>query len=258
MSKPEKDIRQQVRKAYGATAAKQMSCCPPRPSCCDKSGSATDLPVPEAELGLSCGNPVAFSHLSPGQVVLDLGSGAGKDVFLAAQKVGRSGRAIGVDMTDEMLALARRNAENFRRATGLDNVEFRKGYIEDLPVEGDSIDVVISNCVINLSPDKPKVFREVFRVLKNGGKMVVSDIVLNRALPPELKDDDDLYSACIAGALLREDYLRAIRQAGFARIEVLADKTYAPSLDTADPVTCKAGDMLAGVASSVTVMAVKA
>jgi SAM-dependent methyltransferase len=213
--------------------------------------------VPEADLGLSCGNPVAFSRLRKGDVVLDLGSGAGRDVFLAAQAVGPSGRAIGVDMTPEMLALARRNAVKFRKATGLDNVEFREGEIEDLPLPDASADVVVSNCVINLSPDKPQVFREVYRVLKPGGKMVVSDIVLNRKLPAALKRSGELYAACIAGALLREDYLAAIRAAGFGSVEVLSDVLYAADHACDDPITSEVGEALEGAASSITLIATK-
>ena len=255
-----------VQKAYADVARKQSSCCGPggepggqAGSCCGdaKPYTVPDHPVPEAELGLSCGNPLAFGHINKGDVVLDLGSGAGKDVFLAAQKVGDAGRAIGVDMTPDMLALARRNAVTFFTTTGLANVEFREGTIESLPVKDASVDVVISNCVINLSPDKPRVFREVRRVLKPGGRMIVSDIVLNRPLPPRFKDDADLYAACIAGALPREDYLAAIRAAGFAKVEVLSDHTYQASNAGGDPVTEGVGDALAGVAASITVLAVK-
>jgi SAM-dependent methyltransferase len=164
-----------VQRAYGDVARKQSSCCSEGGSCCGEGGTCCgdrkaytvpDHPVPEAELGLSCGNPLAFGYINNGDVVLDLGSGAGKDVFLAAQKVGDAGMAIGVDMTPEMLALARKNAVKFFTTTGLANVEFREGHIENLPIEDASVDVVISNCVINLSPDKPQVFREVYRVLK--------------------------------------------------------------------------------------------
>ena len=269
------DTHRLVRKAYGSVAKQHSSCCGPKPSCCGKAASAVDAascrvsekrleaastpgqPIPEAELGLSCGDPVAFSHLRPGDVVLDLGSGGGKDVFMAAQKVGPSGRAIGVDMTPEMLALARRNAAKFRQTTGLDNVAFRQGEIEELPIDDASVDVVISNCVINLSPDKPQVFREVHRVLKPGGKMVVSDIVLNRELPDEAKNDEDLFTACIAGALLREEYLKAIRDAGFQTLEILNDRLYASSNACDDPVTSPVASVLEGVASSITVMAAK-
>jgi len=247
-----------VRKAYADVARKQSSCCGPKASCCnDTACTVPDHPVPEAELGLSCGNPVAFGHINTGDVVLDLGSGAGKDVFLAAQKVGDAGRAIGVDMTPEMLALARKNAVKFFASTGLANVEFREGTIENLPVDDASVDVVISNCVINLSPDKPQVFRDVFRVLVPGGKMVVSDIVLNRPLPESARSDADLYAACIAGALLREEYLAAIRAAGFDRVELLSDHTYTARQVGGDPVTAEVGAALDGVAASITVLARK-
>ncbi len=257
MKKP-KDTHELVQKAYADIALKQSSCCGPNVSCCDSQAYVIpDHPVPESELGLSCGNPLAFGHINRGDVVLDLGSGAGKDVFLAAQKVGSTGRAIGTDMTPEMLNLARQNAVKFFNTTGLANVEFREGKIEDLPVQDNSVDVVISNCVINLSPDKPRVFREVYRVLKPGGRMIVSDIVLNRTLPPTFENDANLYAACVAGALLREDYLEAIRDAGFARVEVLSDRTYVASQAGGDPITGDAADVLADAAASITVLAVK-
>ncbi|HUT61469.1 MAG TPA: arsenite methyltransferase [Phycisphaerae bacterium] len=248
-----------VREAYADAARRQSPCCGTGSPCCGdpKAYTVPDGPVPEAELGLSCGNPLAFGYINKGDVVLDLGSGAGKDVFQAAQKVGDAGRALGVDMTGEMIDLARRNALKFRQTTGLKNVEFRQGLIEDLPVEDASVDVVISNCVINLSPDKPKVFREVHRVLKPGGRMTVSDIVLNRPLPPSVRDDPGFYAACIAGALLREDYLRAIGEAGFRKIEVLADSSYQASCACDDPIVSSVSDAMNGVASSITVRAVK-
>jgi len=252
------DTHELVRKAYGEVARKQSSCCgPSNSSCCDQNKTYTvpDHPVPESELGLSCGNPLAFGCIEKGDVVLDLGSGAGKDVFLAAQKVGDAGRAIGVDMTGEMLALARKNAVKFFATTGLANVEFREGHIEDLPIEDASVDVVISNCVINLSPDKPRVFREVYRVLKPGGRMIVSDIVLNRPLPESARNDADLYAACIAGALLRDEYLQAIRDAGFKEVEILTDHTYQPAGACEDQLTSGVSDALAGVAASVSVTA---
>jgi arsenite methyltransferase len=253
-----RDTHDLVQKAYAGLARKQSSCCSLEQACCGNTEYAVpDHPVPEAELGLSCGNPVAFSHLEKGDVVLDLGSGAGKDVFLAAQKVGDGGRAIGVDMTPEMLALARKNAVKFFAATGLANVEFREGKIEALPVDDGSINVVISNCVINLSPDKPQVFREIHRVLEDGGRMVVSDIVLNRPLPESLRGNENLYSACIAGALLRDDYLAAIRQAGFARVDVLKDVARKPADAHGDPVTKDLAEVLADVAASVTILATK-
>jgi ubiquinone/menaquinone biosynthesis C-methylase UbiE len=247
-----------VEKAYGEVARKQSSCCGPAQSCCgDKSVSPEDLAVPEAELGLSCGNPVTFSHLKEGDVVLDLGSGAGKDVFLAARKVGDAGKVIGVDMTPEMLALARKNAVKFFATTDLANVEFREGLIESLPVEDGSIDVVISNCVINLSPDKPQVFREVHRVLKPGGRMIVSDIVLLRELPPEVRSDEILYTACLAGALLREQYLKAIRDAGFQSAEILSEQGRKATDISGDPITGSVADILAASAVSITVLAKK-
>ncbi|MDD5628287.1 MAG: arsenite methyltransferase [Elusimicrobia bacterium] len=243
-----KKTHELVRKAYGEVARKQSSCgC--GPSCC----GSTPQAVSEGDLGLSCGDPVAFSQLKPGDAVLDLGSGAGKDVFLAARQVGASGRVIGVDMTPEMLALARRNQEKL----GLGNVEFRKGTIEELPLEDASVDIVISNCVINLSPDKPKVFREAFRVLRPGGRLVVSDIVLQKPLPPKLKADQGLYAACIAGALLRKDYLRAVRDAGFPEPEILSDRLYQASSVQGDPVTGDAAGALAGAAASITILARK-
>jgi SAM-dependent methyltransferase len=220
-------------------------------------GTARDHPVREAELGLSCGDPVAFSLLRPGHVVLDLGSGGGKDVFLAAQMVGPTGRAIGVDMTPEMVALARRNAEKFRQATGLANVEFHEGEIESLPVGDSSVDVVVSNCVINLSPDKPQVFREVFRVLKPGGRMVVSDMVLNRPLPEALREDEGLLVACLAGALLRQEYLAAIRDAGFESVDLLTDEPYRVTGGCESHFARGAAALLDSVAASITVLAVK-
>ena len=255
-----------VRDAYAQVARRQSSCCGPDSSCCGDSKPYTvpDHPVPESELGLSCGNPLAFGHINAGDVVLDLGSGAGKDVFLAARKVGDAGRAIGVDMTPEMLALARKNAVKFFETTGLCNVEFREGMIEALPVDDASVDVAISNCVINLSPDKPQVFREVFRVLKPGGRMIVSDIVLNRPLSESARDDAGLYAACIAGALLREEYVQAIRDAGFEKVELLSEHTYTAANVGDDPITRDAGAGLAergasldGAAASISLLAVK-
>jgi len=241
---PKKNTHAVVRKAYGRIAKEAgTGCCASSCSC----GAGKNQPVPEAELGLSCGNPVAFSRLRKGSVVLDLGSGGGKDVFAAAMKVGPAGRAIGVDMTPEMLRLARKNATKFRKATGLDNVEFRKGQIEKLPADDASVDLVISNCVIDLSPDKPQVFREIHRVLKPGGRMIVSDIVLDKPLRAAAKNDDDLLVACIAGALMRDDYLAAIRDAGFPKIELLADVRYDAAI----------GSLPKGTAASITVLARK-
>lgn len=172
----------------------------------------------EANLGLGCGNPVAMAEMKAGDTVLDLGSGAGFDCFLAARKVEETGSVIGVDMVPEMVAKAKANAEKY----GYANVEFKLGEIESLPVENETVDIVISNCVINLSPDKDKVFAEAYRVLKNGGKMFVSDIVLLQELPEEIKNNKELLSGCVAGALLKDDYIAKIKNAGFA-VEVLSE-----------------------------------
>src|SRR4051794_20771396 len=168
-----------------------------------------------ANMGLSCGNPTATANLRPGEVVVDLGSGGGLDVFLAAKRVGPTGKAVGIDMTPEMVERARANAA----MQGLANVEFHLASIDRLPLPDASADCVISNCVINLAPDKPAVFREIFRVLKPGGRLAVSDIALKRALPPELGDDLMAYVGCIAGAIMIEDYRRGLIEAGFAHVE---------------------------------------
>ncbi len=167
-----------------------------------------------------CGNPTALAGLKEGEVVLDLGSGGGIDIFIAAKKVGPKGKAIGVDMTDEMLELARRNAEE----VGIENVEFRKGDIEDLPVEDESVDVIISNCVINLAPDKDKVFTEAFRVLRPGGRMLISDKVTKGGLPEEVRNDPDAWAACVSGALDEEVYVGKIRDAGFEKVSVVSKR----------------------------------
>jgi arsenite methyltransferase len=252
-----KDIRDMVQKAYGTVARERAGCgCGPK-RCCGGPAAPTDETMLQADLGLSCGDPVEYAQPGPGEVVVDLGSGAGRDAFIAAREVGPGGRVIGVDMTDDMLALARANAVRFAAASGLANVEFRKGFIEELPVRDGEADVVISNCVINLSPDKQAVFREVFRVLKPGGRMVVSDIVLDREFPPELKDNEALYAGCLAGAMPRPDYLAAISAAGFRRLAVLKDVSHTPQGSISDPVTREVGDRLVGVASSVTIRAIK-
>jgi ubiquinone/menaquinone biosynthesis C-methylase UbiE len=172
-------------------------------------------------MGLSCGNPNALASLQPGEVLLDLGSGGGFDVFIAGKKLGATGRAIGVDMTAEMLAKARRNTESYRQNSGWDNVEFRLAEIEHLPVADASVDVIISNCVINLSPDKPRVFREAFRVLKPGGRLAVSDIVALAPTPEELRTDWELYTGCVAGASVVDDLKGMLKEAGFASIRIV-------------------------------------
>src|SRR3989344_1216976 len=169
-----------------------------------------------SNLGLGCGNPVAIASLREGEVVLDLGSGAGFDAFLAAPKVGKLGKVIGVDMTDAMLEKARENAARGNYA----NVEFRKGDIENLPVDDHSIDVIISNCVINLAPDKEKVFREAYRALKIGGRLMISDVVLTKPLPEDLKNDKELLVGCVGGAILKQDYLGELQKAGFTGITI--------------------------------------
>jgi len=172
--------------------------------------------VPEANLGLGCGNPTALAEIKEGDVVLDLGSGAGFDAFLAVKKVGKSGKVIGVDMTQEMIKKARANAKKY----GHDNVEFRLGDIEELPIEDASVDIIISNCVINLAPDKDRVFGEAYRVLRKNGKIFASDIVLLEELPEEKRRDHDLLCGCVGGALLKDDYIAKLKNAGF-KVKIL-------------------------------------
>jgi SAM-dependent methyltransferase len=194
--------------------------------------------LPEgANMGLSCGNPNAIAALQPGEAVLDLGSGGGFDVFIAGRKVGATGRVIGVDMTSEMLAKARRNIATYRGQTGLDNVEFRLGEIEHLPLADASVDVVISNCVINLSPDKPQVWREIARVLKPGGRVAVSDLALFRPLPDSVRGMIEALVGCVAGASLIPDVEQMIRDAGLAGISLNPRATYVESLSASgDPL----------------------
>jgi arsenite methyltransferase len=178
----------------------------------------------EANMGLSCGNPTATANLKPGEVVVDLGSGGGLDVLLAALKVGPAGKAIGIDMTPDMIERARRNAAQFGQGTAPANVEFHLARIDELPLPDGSVDCLISNCVINLAPDKPAVFREMFRVLKPGGRVAVSDIALKRPLPPEVGQDMLAYVGCIAGAVLIEDYQRMLKEAGFSAVQIMDTK----------------------------------
>jgi SAM-dependent methyltransferase len=169
-----------------------------------------------SNLGLGCGNPLAIASLKEGEVVLDLGSGAGFDAFLASPKVGATGKVIGVDMTDEMLTRAKENVQK----GGYTNVEFRKGDIEKLPVEDSSVDAITSNCVINLAPDKKKVFKEAYRVLKPGGRLMASDVVLVKPLPDEIKNDKELLIGCVSGAILKKDYLKLLEETGFSDVVV--------------------------------------
>ncbi len=231
-SKKADQVRHNVREAYAqvAQAATEGSCCGEANSCCGvpagpvgifstRLGYAeTDLSqVPEgADMGLGCGNPRAIAGLRAGEAVLDLGSGGGFDCFLAAREVGESGSVIGVDMTPDMVSKARDNAAK----SGFGNVEFRLGEIEHLPVADQSIDVILSNCVINLSPDKGQVFREAYRVLKSGGRLAISDVVATAELPEELRADPGLYSGCMAGASLIEDLAAVMKGAGFRDVRI--------------------------------------
>ena len=241
-------VRGAVRKAYGSIATEGGSCCTSSKPCCGASQPDTlatavgyskwELAsLPEgANMGLSCGNPTALASLKPGEVVLDLGSGGGLDVFIAAAKVGRRGRAIGVDMTPEMVSRARGGIRAFHRRTGLDNVEFRLGEIEHIPVADASVDVVISNCVINLSPDKPQVWREIARVLRPGGRVAVSDLALLRPLPRALRNSIAALTGCIAGAAPIRDVAEMVKAAGLVDIVLSPDSGFIEGfIDTADP-----------------------
>lgn len=238
-------IKDIVKEKYGQIATESGSCCGSSSSCCAGSPSAAEVgsrigysdqemqDVPEgSNLGLGCGNPIALASLKPGETVLDLGSGAGFDSFLAASRVGPEGRVIGVDMTLEMLAKARENA----RKGNYTNVEFHQGEIEELPVDGGSVDVIISNCVINLSTHKEQVFSEAFRVLRPGGRIMVSDIVLLEELPAAVQASIEAYVGCVAGASLKQDYLQTIESAGFQDIRVLDEAAILTDLMPDDPV----------------------
>ena len=255
------EIRKAVRERYAAIAAQEKasslastaSCC--GASCCgseqssEPTGCAPQAPVgtasccnpqdtvskaigysdeelgsipDRANLGLGCGNPTALASLKTGEVVLDLGAGAGIDCFLAAEAVGQDGKVIGVDMTPEMIESARENA----RKDGYQNVEFRLGEIENLPVADNSVDAIISNCVINLSPDKGRVFKEAYRALKPGGRVMVSDIVLLKELPESIRSSIEAYTGCIAGAAMKEEYLEIVKAAGFQEVEVVSEATF--------------------------------
>ena len=224
------NIKQIVKKHYGEIAIQNgTGCCSNSCGCGDKTTNEQIAKsigysdqeigvVSEANLGLGCGNPTGMGNIKKGDVVLDLGSGAGFDCFLAAKKAGVSGRIIGVDITQETIDKATENAKKFN----YNNVEFRLGDIENLPVENNSIDVIISNCVVNLAPDKSKVFKEAFRVLKKGGKVYISDIVLLENISDEQKDNDELIAGCVGGALLKDDYLKIIKDTGF-KVKILSE-----------------------------------
>lgn len=244
-------IHDTVKQAYGRIAAgASFSCCGSSSSCCGGGGDADALAealgysaeqlaaIPDgANLGLSCGNPTALAGLEPGEVVLDLGSGAGFDVFIAAAKVGAAGHVHGVDMTREMVARARQNAAAFRRRTGLENVTFHLAQIEAIPLPDASVDVVISNCVVNLSPDQPAVWKEIARVLKPGGRLSVSDLALLRPLPEAVEADVEALVGCVAGASLLSDTEAMIREAGLADLGIERhDGALAAMLDPSDPL----------------------
>ncbi len=242
------DIKAVVKEAYAGIAREGRSGCGCRPAtaCSGETDGAQKMStqvgyaeeelrgVPQgADLGLGCGNPLALASLREGETVLDLGSGAGLDVFLAAGKVGKTGRAIGVDMTAAMIERATDNAAR----DDYGNAEFRLGDIEDLPVPDNTVDVVISNCVINLSPDKPQVFREAYRVLTPGGRLMISDIVLLGELPDPIKRSVEAYIGCVAGAMLKDDYVEAIRAAGFQDVQILHEASFPLDCLANDPTT---------------------
>jgi AhpD family alkylhydroperoxidase len=244
-------VRQKVREGYGKIAGSGGSCCGPIPTCCGSTPVASEelarhigytpeelAALPEgANMGLSCGNPNALAALQPSEVVLDLGAGGGFDVFIAGKKVGATGRAIGVDMTAEMLGKARKNLTTYRERTGLSNVEFRLGEIEHLPVADNSVDAVISNCVINLSPDKPQVWREIARVLKPGGRVAVSDLALLKPLPQAVAESVEALVGCVAGAALVSETERMAREAGLGDIVLKAKSAYIDGMvDWQDPL----------------------
>jgi SAM-dependent methyltransferase len=263
--KKEDEIRKNVRQGYaqvakggGSCCATQNACCAPQSSCGATTTLATEVSkkigyseeelgsVPDgANLGLGCGNPVALASLKEGEVVLDLGSGAGFDCFLAANKVGQKGKVIGVDMTPEMIEKARENASK----GGYRNVEFRLGEIESLPVADNQVDVIISNCVINLSPDKERVFKEAFRVLKPGGRLMVSDIVLVSQLPDSVKNSVAAYIGCVSGAEMKDEYIEAIKAAGFQQVNVLDETAFPADYMSNDP-TAQALINDSGISSS--------
>ncbi len=248
-------IHTKVREGYSQIARQGGSCCGPAKSCCGTSSAdtlAANLGYDTAELaalpgganmGLSCGNPAAMAALQPGEAVLDLGSGGGFDVFIAGKKVGASGRVIGVDMTPDMLSKARKNISAYRERTGLYNVEFRLGEIEHLPVADNSVDVVLSNCVINLSPDKPQVWREIARVLKPGGRVSVSDIALLKPLPEKALASIEALVGCVAGAVLVDETKEMVRAAGLVDTEFEHKTGYIDSMaGWSDPVFRKIAD----------------
>lgn len=231
----ETKVRDEVKQKYGSAAravaasGSVQACCDPGLRCCDpitanlySAGEKGELPAKAVQASLGCGNPTALIELQPGQTVLDLGSGGGIDVLLSAKRVGPTGKAYGLDMTDEMLALAREN----QRQAGVENVEFLKGEIEHIPLPDGSVDVIISNCVINLSADKDRVLREAFRVLKPGGRFAVSDVVTRGAVPDTVRKSMLLWVGCIAGALDEQEYLGKLHAAGFEAVSMEPTREY--------------------------------
>ena len=268
-------IKKRVREGYARIARKKGACCEPA-VCCDRTEMNRDISrkigyseeelrsIPEgANLGLGCGNPVALASLRRGETVLDLGSGPGLDCFLAASKVGKEGRVIGVDMTPDMIDKARVNAKEGE----YENVEFRLGEIENLPVADGSIDVIISNCVINLSPNKRRVFKEAFRVLKPGGRIMISDIVLLKELPEILQRSVEAYVGCLSGAVEKDEYMEAIKDAGFQEVQITGETQFPIECMVNDPtaqaiienlnVPVEAVNEIANVAASITVSGIK-
>lgn len=235
----DEDIREYVTGRYGAAAREARSSAGPvtEPCCADGCGCGpagyvpeelAAVPVEAADISLGCGNPVAVADLRPGEVVLDLGAGGGLDVLLSARRVGPRGKVYGLDMTGDMVALAR---ENQRRA-GVDNAEFLEGYIESIPLPAETLDVVLSNCVVNLSPDKAAVFGEVFRVLKAGGRMAIYDIVSDRAVRPDERADREAWAACLTGAISRGAYRSGLEAAGFREVTIDHSHTVAPGFSS--------------------------
>jgi SAM-dependent methyltransferase len=247
---PEKpdEIREAVKEDYTRVVERSSGCCGSGPTHPEETARRIGYSDEEIEaapdganLGVGCGNPTALASLRSGEVVVDLGSGGGFDAFLAAQAVGATGRVIGVDMTDAMLEKARENA----RKGNFTNVEFRKGTIEELPIENESVDVIISNCVINLSPEKDRVFREVFRVLRPGGRLVISDIVLERPLPPEIAEDIGAHVGCVGGASVRAEYLEQIEKAGFREVSIVREADVSSAYTSDEPGGCDCGGQVA-------------
>ncbi len=237
-------IKKAVRDGYTKIAKQDSSCCTTVNSCCGGPDLVEDISmkigyteeelttVPKgANLGLGCGNPVALASLREGETVLDLGSGAGFDCFLAADKVGKNGKVVGVDMTPEMIIKAKENLKK----TSYENVEFRLGEIENLPVDDSFVDVMISNCVINLSPDKRRVFTETYRVLKPGGRLMISDIVLLKELPNFIKDSIEAYIGCLSGALIRDEYIKLLKEAGFKDVTIIDETSFPIEFIMNDP-----------------------